>query len=180
MAPRSSHDSSGESSGSARYAHCVRTHGTTTIRPFDQRDDRFLRGAAREAFAEYDGAEAEQHVLAMVHRSSTYTLIAEQNGRAVGFAIVSVDGAEAGLQAIAVVGAWRGCGIGQSLLGAAERFAAGRGANTIRLETGEANLAAIHLFVRFGYEPAGRIAGYYRVGYDALRFRKRLGPRSGQ
>jgi ribosomal-protein-alanine N-acetyltransferase len=147
-----------------------------TLRTLSLHDLAFVRRLAREAFAEYDGErEAAAHTLALIARPGSVTLVAERSAQPVGFVSVHVRGPEASLLAIAVERARRGRGIGGLLLGAAERIARERHAITIRLETGEANVEAIELFVGAGYERDGRVRRYYRSGYDALRFRKALG-----
>jgi ribosomal-protein-alanine N-acetyltransferase len=150
----------------------------TVVRPFTAEDTFFVRRVAAEAFAEYDAARAAAHTLSLVQSPNARTLIAEHDGRPVGFAIVAVEGDYAHLSAVAVVRGLRGRGIGGKLVRAAERNAVVRGARVMLLETGEANLAAIDLFVRSGYQRDGRVARYYRTGYDALRFRKALGARA--
>jgi ribosomal-protein-alanine N-acetyltransferase len=152
----------------------VQTLVATVVRPFIAADAAFVHGVSVEAFAEYDGARAAVHTVSLAQGPRARTLIAEQAGRPVGFAIVTVEGGRAHLCAVAVARGLRGRGIGGRLLRAAEHHAMARGARVMLLETGEANLAAIDLFVRSGYQRDGRVARYYRTGYDALRFRKAL------
>ncbi len=155
-----------------RYAPPVRAT-VTRIRRFSRSDAVFVGETGREAFSEY-GSDAREHTLSLMAAPGATTLIAEHDDRPVGFAIVGVRGDVAHLHAIAVVTGMRGRGVGEALLRAAERNAMSRGGVEVRLETGEANLEAIDLFVRSGYRQERRVARYYRTGYDALIFAKRL------
>jgi len=134
-----------------------------------------VRALADEAFSEYDGAHAASKVVAMVGAPRTHTLVAERSKRPVGFVSLGVGGDGAHIAAIAVVRDARGRGIGARLLRAAERLARSLGAQVVRLETGEANLAALDMFLRAGYRIETRIPRYYRCGYDALALRRNLG-----
>ncbi len=144
------------------------------IRAFAPTDAAFVLEIADEAFSEYSGGDATANTLDLVSARGALTLIAERDGRAVGFAVIGVRAEDAHLYAIAVVPRVRGHGVGRKLLRAAERNAAARGATTMRLETGEANLGAIDLFMRAGYQRERVVPRYYRSGYDALVFTKTL------
>jgi [ribosomal protein S18]-alanine N-acetyltransferase len=68
---------------------------------------------------------------------------------------------------------YRHMGVGQKLLRLLEEMFSERGAVESRLEVREDNVAAISLYLKFGYEKAGRIEGYY--GNSAgLFFKKKL------
>jgi ribosomal protein S18 acetylase RimI-like enzyme len=134
----------------------------------------FVREVAGVVFAEYDGDTSGTRTVAMVSAPGARTLIAELDGAPAAFAVVQLDREPAHLIAIAVAPRVSGIGVGPRLLRAVERYAASRGARSMRLETGEANLVAIEMFVRAGYIRDGRIPRYYRTGYDALTYRKTL------
>ena len=134
----------------------------------------FVRDVAAAVLAEYDGDTRGTRTVAMVAAPGARTLIAELDGAPAGFAVVQLDREPAHLNAIAVAPRVSGLGVGPRLLRAVERYAASRGARSMRLETGEANLVAIEMFVRAGYTRDGRIPRYYRTGYDALTYRKTL------
>ena len=146
------------------------------VRRYVAADVGFLRALADEAFSEYDGGggRAASKVVAMVSAAKTYTLVGESSNRPVGFVALGANGASAHIAAIAVVRSARGRGIGARLLRAAERLAQELGAAAMGLETGEANLAALDMFIRAGYRIEGRIPRYYRSGYDALTLRRNL------
>lgn len=99
----------------------------------------------------------------------------------VGFAMLTIheQGQRrriASLDAIAVVAAQRGKGVGKALLSGAEREARKRHAAELRLVTAEANVAALDLFLRGGFEIAERLARYYPRGQNAVAMRKKLAP----
>jgi ribosomal protein S18 acetylase RimI-like enzyme len=152
----------------------MRSPSPVTIRRYAEADADFLRALADEAFSEYDGAggRAGSHAVAMARVA--HTLVAERTNRPVGFVWLGVDGDVAHIGAIAVVRGERGRGIGARLLRAAEKLAQTLGARAVELETGEANLAALDMFVRAGYRIEGRVSRYYRTGYDALQLRRNL------
>jgi len=80
------------------------------------------------------------------------------------------------LYSIAVAEAFRGRGIGESLLAVVEREARRRGATKMRLEVRTDNAAAARLYERKGYLRFGVHRRYYDDGHDALRYQKTLRP----
>lgn len=103
-------------------------------------------------------------------------LVAEAQGRPVGYALVLLrrGSATARLYSIAVEPAAAPRGTGRALLAAAERQAALRGAEALRLEVRADNARAVELYERAGYRGTGRRAGYYEDGADALLYRREL------
>jgi ribosomal protein S18 acetylase RimI-like enzyme len=79
------------------------------------------------------------------------------------------------LYSIAVARVEGGGGVGRALLEAAERAAASRGCDAMRLEVREDNLRARKLYERNGYTRFARIGDYYADGSPALRYQKPLG-----
>lgn len=65
-------------------------------------------------------------------------------------------------------------GIATRLMFAAEDAAKERGCGIVRLEVSTANLAAIALYRRLGYETEGLLPKYYSWGEDAFEMRKVL------
>jgi ribosomal protein S18 acetylase RimI-like enzyme len=82
------------------------------------------------------------------------------------------------LYSIAVAPQMGGRGVAPMLLDAAEAAALARDCRVLRLEVHETNHAAISRYRKSGYREFGRQARYYQDGGDALRFEKRLMPRS--
>jgi ribosomal protein S18 acetylase RimI-like enzyme len=154
----------------------VRSTTPITFRRYAPADADFVRAVADEAFSEYDGGGGRSgtHALTVANATRTHTLVAERANRPVGFVMLVVASGTAHVSAIAVVRTARGQGIGARLLHAAEQLARTLGARVVALETGEANLAALDMFLRAGYRIDGRIARYYTTGYDALTLRRDL------
>ena len=107
---------------------------------------------------------------------SAVTLVAVAGERIVGYAIVLLrrSSSVARLYSLARDATDGSRGIGTTLLEAAEREAAARGASQIRLELRADNAAALNLYERHGYVVFGRTADYYEDHADALRMRKSL------
>jgi [ribosomal protein S18]-alanine N-acetyltransferase len=84
------------------------------------------------------------------------------NGRLRGFVIARLAADEAEILTIAVETAWRGNGVGRTLLSHALRQAANAGARTMFLEVDEGNAPALALYQRAGFAAVGKRQGYYR------------------
>ena len=84
------------------------------------------------------------------------------------------NSAIARLYSIAVAHEARGRGVGEALLGVAERTAHARGCRWLRLEVRQDNAGAIRLYERMGYRRFGAHAGFYEDGADAWRYEKQL------
>lgn len=80
------------------------------------------------------------------------------------------------LYSIAVAPEYRGAGLGERLVAAAETSAYEHGCVYLRLEVSTRNVPAIGLYRRLGYHEFGRFTDYYEDHTDALRFEKRLSP----
>lgn len=107
-------------------------------------------------------------------RHTAATLVAEEDGRAVGYCMVlfRAGSGVARLYSIAVSGG--GGGVGRALLAQAEEVAYERGRMLMRLEVREDNARAIALYEKNGYRRFGREPGYYEDGTAALRYEKLL------
>ena len=104
--------------------------------------------------------------------------VAEKHGQPVlaGYVLLLFRGrsATARIYSIAVDARFRGMGIGDLLLGAAETAARQHPVAAIRLEVRPDNTAAIRLYGKHGYQCFAEYPGFYEDGSDALRFEKRL------
>jgi ribosomal-protein-alanine N-acetyltransferase len=141
------------------------------LRTAEPSDGAFITELSREAFTEYSRS-APLDTARMASRA--HTLVATENDRPVGFAIVEMGREKAHLSAIAVHPSARGTGVGRTLLRAAESFARDRGARELNLATADSNLAALELFLRTGYLKRARHARYYTRGQHALEMYKPL------
>jgi len=114
-----------------------------------------------------------QHLLTRAHALSVVAQIGE---RVAGYAIVLLHGntSLARLYSLAVAPEWRGRGLAQQLLAAAEAGAAEQGCVELRLEVREDNAGAIALYQRLGYRRFGYVSDYYEDHQPALRMEKQL------
>jgi ribosomal-protein-alanine acetyltransferase len=149
----------------ARAAAKVRTARPSDLDAIDRIErrsfdaDRFSRATLRRLLA----------------RPTAACLIAVSGGDAAGYAIVLFrEGTEvARLYSIAVDPHFRGQGLAQALLAAAEKVARRR-AGALRLEVRASNKAGLSLYHRAGFTFRERKPGYYSDGEDAVRLEKRL------
>jgi ribosomal protein S18 acetylase RimI-like enzyme len=91
-------------------------------------------------------------------------LVADVDGDVAGFATLivrdrdapdDIDLVHAEVCELSVLAAHRGKGIGTALLEAAQQLAVAAGASSFRIGADARNLAAIRLYERFGFRPAG-------------------------
>lgn len=111
---------------------------------------------------------------------TTAYLVAEVDGRLVGYAAASVVGDVAELQRVAVAPTHRRCGVGGALLAAVTLLASERGASRLLLEVREHNAAALALYAHAGLVEVDRRPRYYRDGATAVVMRRSLGRGCGQ
>jgi ribosomal protein S18 acetylase RimI-like enzyme len=118
-----------------------------------------------------------RNFLHLLTRGHAVCLVAEADGRLLGYALVLLrrTTALARLYSLAVDPAARGRKLGARLLDEAERAAHGEGALFLRLEVRPDNAPAIALYQAHGYRHFGRYLDFYEDHADALRFEKRLG-----
>lgn len=89
------------------------------------------------------------------------TLVAEIDGGIAGYGVLSLAPGEAQLLNLTVAAAVRRRGLGRQLLHRLLADAVGVGAEQCFLEVRESNHAAIALYLREGFAPVARRAGYY-------------------
>ncbi len=103
---------------------------------------------------------------------------AGESGQPAGFILCRQIAGEAEVLTLAVAPERRREGLGAALIEAAAGLARSAGAESLFLEVAEDNHAAIGLYQRAGFEPAGRRRGYYVQGraraVDALVYRRVL------
>jgi [ribosomal protein S18]-alanine N-acetyltransferase len=117
-----------------------------------------------------------------IRRRNSFTLVAEREispeetstrichrGSILGFLVAHTGSrGEGHIITIDVLPPFRRCGIGASLLAAAEDRLRARNCRAVRLETAVDNRAALSFYKRQGYYIAGAIPGYYPNSLDAL------------
>ncbi|MCU0758888.1 MAG: GNAT family N-acetyltransferase [Steroidobacteraceae bacterium] len=91
-----------------------------------------------------------------------------------GFGIMFYGDSRAHLNLLGVEPRFRRLGIGRRILRWLERSALEAGTFEVGLELRAANGAAQAFYRALGYEPAGRVPGYYEGVEDALRMRRDL------
>ena len=95
-------------------------------------------------------------------------LVAEDEGRFVGYAAVSVVGDIAELQRVAVLPEERRGGAGRALVTAVRDLARDAGATRLLLEVHDTNAPAQALYADAGFAELARRPRYFRDGSDAL------------
>lgn len=119
-----------------------------------------------------------RHLLTKGH---ALTLLDEQNGRMRGYITLLYRSAlpSSRVYSLATNAAYRGHGVADALLMAAEQAAQAYGCGTMRLEVRKDNLASLALFLHRGYRRVGEYTSYYEDGMDAFRLSKRLSHAAG-
>jgi [ribosomal protein S18]-alanine N-acetyltransferase len=103
-----------------------------------------------------------------------FAFTANHDGAMAGFVLARAAGGEAEILTLAVLPSARGVGLGRLLVQAAAAQAAALGAQTMFLEAGTDNPAALALYSGLGFQRAGQRKGYYdshsqaATGRDAL------------
>lgn len=111
----------------------------------------------------------------LAEHETRWYVVAQQDGRTVGYAGLAAYGAEAYVQTIAVTSAYQGKGLGARLLGLLLDEATARGARVVALEVRADNPVAQHLYERFGFARIGLRRGYYQPsGTDAVIMQRAL------
>jgi ribosomal-protein-alanine N-acetyltransferase len=106
-------------------------------------------------------------------------IVAEVDGRAVGYAGVMVIDTTADIQTIGVLPRFEGQGIGRAMLTELLDEARRRGADNVMLEVRADNPRAQQLYTRFGFEKIHTRKTYYRDGVDAWVMRRVLSDGAG-
>ncbi|MFF8473210.1 ribosomal protein S18-alanine N-acetyltransferase [Streptomyces sp. NPDC015414] len=132
-------------------------------------DDAWSRGMFWSELAHARGAEANRRYL-----------VAEEDGRIIGYAGLAAAGDVGDVQTIAVARSHQGTGLGGRLLTELLRAATAFECAEVMLECRVDNIAAQKLYERFGFVPIGFRRGYYQPGnVDALVMRLTTASDSG-
>ncbi len=107
-----------------------------------------------------------------------FGLFSRSHERVLGFILCRSSGEEGEILSLAVAPRMRRAGLAGALLEAAKTHAAKAGIEALFLEVAEDNLAARHLYEKFGFVTVGRRPHYYRRRYgpsiDAITLRCEL------
>ncbi|MBL1081466.1 ribosomal protein S18-alanine N-acetyltransferase [Streptomyces actinomycinicus] len=132
-------------------------------------EDAWSRGMFWSELAHARGPEANRRYL-----------VAESDGRIVGYAGLASSGELADVQTIAVARDHQGTGLGARLLTELLRAATAFECHEVMLECRVDNVRAQKLYERFGFAPIGFRRGYYQPGnVDALVMRLTVASDSG-
>jgi ribosomal protein S18 acetylase RimI-like enzyme len=145
-------------------------------------DDKFLQELSDEAFGPYSH-EPARAVRAMIASPAARTIVAELDGRPVGFVVVTLrrparafgpiaEPATAHIDAIAVSTRLRRRGIGKKLLKLAEAHAREAGAQSLFLMTAVRNRRARKLFEASGFVNLAALGNAYAFGDRAIMMMK--------
>jgi ribosomal protein S18 acetylase RimI-like enzyme len=147
---------------------------SSRIRPAEARDIGALVAIENAVFA--TDRISRRSFRQLIERESAETLVLEEAGQVVGYAMVLFrkGTAVARLYSIAVAPDRAGTGAGGRLLQAAEDAAWEHDRLMLRLEVRADNARAIAVYEKRGYRRIGREADYYADGMTALRFEKTL------
>ena len=133
-----------------------------TIRSAEQKDIPAIAALERACFSD---PWPESFLLRRLDR----LLVAEEDGVFLGYAAWDSVLDEGNLDSIAVDPAWRRRGAADALLEAVLRLGQERNLSFITLEVRASNDAAIALYAKHGFVPAGRRTNYYeRPREDAI------------
>lgn len=144
-----------------------------TIRPLELRDIDAVVAIEREAFT--TPWQAETFAGLMDREAVELTVMVDADDEVVGYSVLWCILDQGELANIAITPGWRGSGLGARLLEHVLAVAARRGVEKIFLEVRASNEAALALYRRYGFEQAGRRAGYYeQPREDALVMVARL------
>jgi tRNA threonylcarbamoyladenosine biosynthesis protein TsaB len=111
--------------------------------------------------ASFDQPWDEASLRALLAGPGVFVLAASQDGRMAGFVLARAAGGEAELLTLAVMPSARRRGLGCALVRAAAGHAATLGADSLFLEVGTENPAALALYARLGFARVGARKGYY-------------------
>lgn len=134
----------------------------------------------REAFVERgERGWTQREIAELLASPGVAGLLLQQDGNGVGFALCRTVADEAELLTIAIQAGHRRRGAGRALVEGVIAAVRERGARSLFLEVADDNAAALALYRRIGFEPAGRRADYYaradRRATDAIVMRLALG-----
>jgi ribosomal protein S18 acetylase RimI-like enzyme len=113
-------------------------------------------------------------IVRAIERRTTNVVVAHELERLVGFGIMDYADDTAHLALMGVQPTHRRCGVGRRLIGWLLACAETAGIPCIRLEARADNPGALAFYERLGFEPAGRVPGYYAGLIDAVRLERWL------
>ena len=112
-----------------------------------------------------------------VPKTRYFMVATDEQDQIVGYAAVLVvaPGVEADVLTVAVLPDFTRQGIASKFMDKLAAWSSEKGAPAMMLEVGIANVSAIALYEKLGYQNISTRKGYYGPGLDALVMRKELG-----
>ena len=153
--------------------------GSFSHRPLAARDLDVASALHADAFASQgERGWTRQEIAELLASPGVAGVLAQTDGKAVGFALCRTVADEAELLTIAVRADYRRRGAGTALLRLVIALVRERGARHLFLEVEADNLTALRLYRRAGFEVVGHRPGYYdrpgRTAADAIAMRLAL------
>ena len=133
---------------------------------------RTIRDGEAALFATWEAAERPYPWAAASFPANT--LVEEHDGAPAGYAVLQVVGDEAYLSNLMIAPPFRRRGLGARMLQKVIMWAASNGAQRVMLDVDTANLPAITLYRKMGFEFIERRAQSYPRGEDAFIMRRQL------
>lgn len=127
------------------------------IRFYTDTDACFIADLEKECFSD----PWSQNAIIEAAQYGTVFLVAEENGKIVGYLGMKPVLDEGYISNVAVTNSARGKGIGSALLQKLDEYAKENGIRTISLEVRPSNAPAIALYEKFGYKQVGRRRNFY-------------------
>ena len=113
-------------------------------------------------------------IVRAMERRTTNVVVAHEHERLIGFGIMDYADDTAHLALMGVQPTHRRCGVGRALVEWLLACAEAAGIACIRLEARADNTGGLAFYERLGFEPAGRVPGYYGGLIDAVRLERWL------
>ena len=148
------------------------------IRVADEDDYAAINTLEKRCFS--DDAQSPRSLRYLLQRANSHSLLGLSAAQPAGYVMLLFrrNSGIARLYSIAVDTQYRGYGLGEALVKAAERAASARGSAEIRLEVRVSNSASRRLFSRMGYSQCGVLPGYYQnfndETEDGVRMQKNI------
>jgi len=103
-----------------------------------------------------------------------YSIVAELDGKVIGYILFTIAGGEADISDIAVKSEFRQMGVGKRLMLEALSLASNKNANKVFLEVRPSKEIARRLYTSLGFVEIGRRKRYYKDGEDAILMLKEM------
>ena len=143
----------------------------TKIREITSEDYEQVAFIERECFPD---PWSEKAVRETAESEVSVLLVAETEGKVVGYGGMLVMFEDAEMLNVAVLPQKRGLGLGRALMQGLISQAITAGATRMLLEVRRSNAGAIYLYEKLGFVPVSERKGYYSDGEDALIYQLNL------